>query len=61
MKHQYKTEGSDRKHGMLRMVAMCTCGWSGTVVDGQDNDSRRECERQWQDHVANVEREGGES
>lgn len=52
--HKYKTEGSDYKHGALRMVAMCTCGWHGKVVEGQDNMSRLNCEQQWQEHMAQV-------
>jgi hypothetical protein len=57
MKHEYRTEGSDYKHGALKMVAMCSCGWSGTVIDGQDNDSRREAKRQWDSHMQDVANE----
>jgi hypothetical protein len=35
---EYRTEGSDSPP--YRMVPMCTCGWSGTVIDGQGQASQ---------------------
>ena len=51
MKHIYKTEGSDRKHGALRMIGMCSCGWSGEVLEGQGPESQEKAKAQWQNHV----------
>jgi len=31
--HKFRTEGSDSYP--RRMVAMCSCGWSGPVIEGQ--------------------------
>ena len=55
MTHEYKTEGSDRKHGALRMVSMCSCGWSGKVIDGQGPDSQAFAKWQWESHMADVD------
>jgi len=55
MTHAYKTEGSDRKHGALRMIAICSCGWSGKVIDGQGPDSQAIAKGQWEQHMAHVE------
>ena len=47
--HTYKTEGSDS--GAPRMVAMCSCGWHGKVIEGQGWESQERAKRQWRDHV----------
>ena len=49
--HVYSTDGSDRKHGALRMIAMCSCGWSGTVIDGQDQLAKAAARMEWELHV----------
>ena len=57
--HKYKTEGSDCKP--YKMVAMCSCGWSGKVVSGQGWHSQMEAKAQWFEHyVAHLEQEGAE-
>lgn len=53
--HTYKTEGSDRKHGALRMIGMCTCGWQGQAVEGQDNHSRELSKIQWEQHMSKIQ------
>lgn len=57
MNHAYKTEGSDRKHGAPRMVAMCSCGWSGPVLDGQGSESQQIAKQQWGDHMKGLEKD----
>ena len=47
--HSYKTEGSDSKP--YRMIPMCTCGWSGEVVDGQGRRSQEVSKQQWATHI----------
>lgn len=55
MNHIYKTEGSDYKHGALRMIAMCSCGWSGSVIDGQGRASQEDAKSQWEGHMYEVD------
>ena len=42
---EYRTEGSDSPP--YRMVPMCTCGWNGTVIDGQGQASQVKAKHQW--------------
>lgn len=48
MSHAFKTEGSDCKP--YRMVAMCSCGWQGPVIDGQGARSQELAKTQWSAH-----------
>ena len=50
-KHKYGSEGSDRKHGAPRMLAKCTCGWQGPVLEGQGMKEREESVKQWGYHL----------
>ena len=53
--HKYRSEGSDYKHGALRMIAMCSCGWSGSVIERQSRESHQEAKRQWEGHIYDVD------
>ena len=56
-RHEYGSEGSDRKHGAPRMLAKCTCGWQGPVLEGQGLKEREESVTQWAAHLGwNVKR-----
>jgi hypothetical protein len=46
---KYRTEGSDSPP--YRMVPMCTCGWRGTVIDGQGPGSMMRSRAQWEAHL----------
>lgn len=49
MKHEFKVEGSDTPP--RQMIGGCTCGWWGTVIDGQGRESDAEAKRQWEEHA----------
>ena len=50
MKHEYKEEGSDS--APYRLIGGCTCGWWGTVIDGQGRGSILAARAMWERHVA---------
>ena len=49
MKHEYKLTGSDT--GRRELLAYCSCGWSGKVIDGQGYEAHAQAENQWRAHV----------
>ena len=49
--HEFNTSGNDT--GKPKMMALCKCGWSGPVLDGQGLESQAEAKKQWEDHLLN--------
>ena len=47
--HKYKTEGSDNLP--RRMLAKCTCGWNGPVLEGQGRKEHETAAKQWAKHI----------
>jgi len=52
--HRFSTEGSDSHP--RRMVATCSCGWSGPVIEGQGARDFAEAEEYWLYHVERIRR-----
>lgn len=55
MTHEYKEEGSDS--APYRLIGGCTCGWWGTVVDGQGRESILVARAMWERHVKEAQQE----
>ena len=53
--HKYSTEGSDRKHGALRMLGKCSCGWSGPVVEQGPHGQAFSAAVWWVNHILKLD------